>query len=405
MMNVRGKWLHPAASLVIGAVLALQGIGLTGCGNSDSTAASPSSTQFVFTSDAHYGLMRTSGTGTFTVLSTGATISAVADGHSVNAAMIAVMNTLPTVTFPADSGVNAGKAVGAIDFVLEGGDIGNRMESASSVQSAAASWAQFETDYVTSLTLKNKSGNKSDLYLVPGNHDVSNAIGYYKTMSPLTDATSMMQIYNTMMSPVTLRTAATYSYSTDKVYYSKNIGGVHFMFVGVWPDSKARAWMTTDLANVSATTPAVIVAHDQPDVETKHLTNPNGSRTINSADKFENVFDDLSSSLTITGPSTVEQGQLVTFLKAHKNIVAYFHGNDHINGTYQYTGPAGDISLNVVRVDSPMKGIASVPDPTQLTFKVVAIDAEAKNMTVRDYSWTIGSWGTGTTWSLAPRSN
>jgi hypothetical protein len=414
MMNIRRRWTFSAALLLFAVVLALQGISLTGCGNDPNSTASASATptQFIFTSDAHYGIFRTSGTGTFAVVSTGATISAIADSHSVNAAMIAVMNSLPTLTFPADGGINAGKTVSSFEFIMHGGDIANRMEVLTGgptgtyqVQSAATSWDQFKTDYIDGLTLKTRSGSKTPLYMIPGNHDISNAIGYYKTMSPLTDATSIMEIFNRMTIPAILRTAVTYSYTADKVYHSKTIGGVHFMFVGSWPDSIARDWMRTDLATISATTPAVIVAHDEPVSEAKHFTNPNAPYDINSTNKFENVtYDTLESGLTSTAGTTIEQERLVEFLKDHKNIVAYFHGNDHINGVYKYTGPQGDISLNVVRVDSPMKGIASVPDPTQLAFKVVAIDADAKNMTVRDYNWMLGSWGTGTTWSLAPRS-
>ncbi len=83
----------------------------------------------------------------------------------------------------------------------------------------------------------------------------------------------------------------------------------------------------------------------------------------------------------------IEQRALVSFLDAHKNIVAYFHGNDHINGSFTYTGPDNDISLNVFSVNSPMKGTVSVDDPTNLTFKVVSIAPDAKDMTARDYQW------------------
>jgi len=100
----------------------------------------------------------------------------------------------------------------------------------------------------------------------------------------------------------------------------------------------------------------------------------------------------------------------VTWLKTHKNIVAYFHGNDHINRTYTYTGPDNDISLNVISVDSPMKGIlpdgsnGSNVNPSLLAFKVVTVDATSKKLTVRDYFWKDRRWGTATTISLAPRS-
>jgi hypothetical protein len=192
--------------------------------------------------------------------------------------------------------------------------------------------------------------------------------------------------------------------------YSKDINGVHYIFITMWPDSVARNWMDSDLAKVSTSTPVILVTHDQPDIETKHLTNPNGSHDINATDKFENMVADMSAdkdssgNLTINAPSTTAQRALVAWLKTHKNIVAYFHGNDHINGAYTYTGPDNDISLNVFRVDSPMKGTVSITDPTQLIFKVVSIDSTAKNMTVRDYLWNAKKWGASTTVSLAPRA-
>ena len=395
-----------AASLV--AVLALSAL-MSGCGSSDSTPAA-SQTQLVFTSDAHYGIKR-SAAGVF---------NGYSSGYQVNGAMISVMNSISDVTTPCnDGGVNACQNVGPVDFVVEGGDIANRSESATNHQSAATSWAQFKADYIDGLTIKDKSGKQAPLYIIPGNHDVTNAIGYYKT--PLDtaagmDATSYVQIYNLMMKPATALTNAAFvgatpsfttaaaSYLGNRVNYSRDINGVHFVFITMWPDSTARAWIDTDLAKVSATTPVILFTHDQPDIETKHLTNPNGTNDINATDKFENMVTDKSSSLTTAGASTIEQRALVTWLKTHKNIVAYFHGNDHINGTYTYTGPDNDISLNVVRVDSPMKGSLSATDPTKLAFKVVTIDSGAKNMTVRDYMWNTKRWGATANISLAPRA-
>lgn len=390
------------------AVLALSAL-MSGCGSSESTPAAKQ-TQLIFTSDAHYGIKKKAA-GVF---------NGYSSGYQVNGAMVSVMNTISDVTTPCtDAGVNACQNVGPVDFVVEGGDIANRSESATSYQSAAVSWAQFKADYIDGLTIKDSTGKQSPLYIVPGNHDVTNAIGYYKT--PLNtpagmDATSYVQIYNLMMKPATALTntafvgatpsftTAAASYLGNRVNYSKDINGVHFVFITMWPDSTARAWIDTDLTKVSATTPVILFTHDQPDIETKHLTNPNGTNDINATDKFENMVTDKSSSLTTAGASTIEQRALVTWLKTHKNIVAYFHGNDHINGTYTYTGPDNDISLNVVRVDSPMKGSLSATDPTKLAFKVVTIDSGAKNMTVRDYMWNTKRWGATANISLALRA-
>ncbi|MFI5158545.1 MAG: metallophosphoesterase, partial [Sphingobacteriales bacterium] len=144
--------------------------------------------QMVFTSDAHYGITRAKFRGD----------TAVA-GYKVNAAMIEQINTLPYTTLPVDGGVNAGKKTGGIDYVIEGGDIANRMEIP--IQSAATSWAQFENDYMHSLNVKGHDGKPAKLYIIPGNHDISNAIGFAKPMNPLTDPTSIVGIYNLMLKP------------------------------------------------------------------------------------------------------------------------------------------------------------------------------------------------------------
>lgn len=406
---------RPATAKALVAALTLAGLSLAGCGSSDSsTATTPATTQFVFTSDAHYGIKRPAFNG-------------YSSGFQVNGAMIGAMNTMSDVTFPCtDGGVSACQQVGPVDFVVEGGDIANRSEGATNHQTAAVSWAQFKADYIDGLTLKNKNGQQSPLFIVPGNHDVSNAIGFYK--APLDtaaglDATSYVQIYNLMMKPASELTNAAFagatpsfataaaSYAQDRIFYSKDINGVHFIFITMWPDSTARAWMDSDLARVGADTPVVLFTHDQPDIETKHLTNPNGSHDINATDQFENLVTDQSQdtdtngNMTVDAPSTTEQRALVAWLKTHRNIVAYFHGNDHINGAFTYTGPDNDIALKVFSVDSPMKGTVSKTDPSQLIYKVVSVDAAAKKMTVRDYLWNMKRWGASTTIDLTPRSN
>jgi hypothetical protein len=94
--------------------------------------------QFVYTSDAHYGITRTFKG----VASTSAQV--------VNAAMIAKINSLSALTLPADGGINAGNVVGAVDYLVMTGDIANREETP--IQSAAASWVQFKADYIDGLT-------------------------------------------------------------------------------------------------------------------------------------------------------------------------------------------------------------------------------------------------------------
>ncbi len=356
--------------------------------------------QIVFTSDQHYGLTRNF-RGVTNV-----------DASVVNKELVKQINNVPSATFPGDGGVNAGMKIGSIDYVIITGDITSR--EAAPVQSATASWAQFNSDYLNGITLKNKNNQKTEFFLAPGNHDVSNAIGYYKTMTPTTDPASMVNIYNYMLAPVALKTSSTYNYTTDKVNYSKDVVGVHFMFINMWPDSAAQVWMKTDLANVSSATPVVIFTHDQPECEAKHFTNPNGTHNINATDKFENMVPEvMKDGKTTSAATTLEQKGFVTFLKAHTNIKAYFHGNDNRNEFYIYKGPDNDMNIKAFRVDSPVKGTISgidaadgIGDETKVSFQVIAIDGTSKNLTVREVLWnTSGAnsqlvWGASSTISL-----
>lgn len=334
--------------------------------------------QVIFTSDAHYGITRKTFRGQTDV-----------SGHNVNAAMVKQINTLPFIMLPDDGGVNAGKPAGSIDYVVEGGDITNRMEIPN--QSATASWAQFDTDYIKGITLKGHNGKPAKLLIIPGNHDISNAIGFYRPMQPATDPAAMVNIYNLMLNPAKRLTNSNYNYATNKINYSKNIGGVHFMFITLWPDSAERIWMEKDLAKVNAATPVIIFTHDQPECEAKHFINPNGNHSINADDKFENltteVYKDGAKAKGDSSPTTIEQKGWVHFIKKHPNIKAYFHGNSNYNEYYKYTGPGNDVSLNIFRADSPMKGKYSSKDETKLSFQLITLDTKLHTLTVRECLW------------------
>jgi DNA repair exonuclease SbcCD nuclease subunit len=351
----------------------------TGCKKDDTTEATPASIQFIFTSDAHYGITRAAFQGKTNV-----------DAHIVNAAMIAQMNTLPGLVLPNDGGVNAGQQIKTVDYILQGGDVANRMETSATVQTAAASWEQFKIDYLQSLTVKNSKNQNAELLMVPGNHDVSNTIGYYAAMNPLSDASSMAQIYN-LMFKTSAKTATNFNYATDRINYSKDIAGVHFCFIQMWPDSSVRIWMNKDLQTVAATTPVIIVAHDQPAVVANHFTNPNGTHSINNTDKFDNVLDEQYKegliTATATSPDNIEQRAFVAFLKQHTNIKAYLHGHAHESKFYTYTGPDNDVSLATVGADSPMKGVVSAADETKLTFHFCALDTKTMTLTIRECLW------------------
>jgi len=304
--------------------------------------------------------------------------------------------------------VDAINGVGPLDFIAQGGDLANREEETElgPIQSSAASWSQFREDYVDGLKVTNTAGRKAPLYLVPGNHEVSNAIGFYKPMRPLVDKTALVEIYNRMMTPARPKTTATYNYGSDRVLYSHTLGGVHFVFITIWPDSVVRAWLENDLMHVDRSTPVVIFTHDQPEAQAKHFTNPNGAHDINATDKFENLLAErLADGTTIDAPTLVEQRQLERFLERHRNITAYFHGNSNWNEFYDWHGPSGTSMLHTFRVDSPMKGAVSADDESRLSFQVATIDSATQLLTVRECLWNVDPgtlvWGESATVSLA----
>jgi hypothetical protein len=366
-------------------------------------AGQTSDVQFVFTSDAHYGLTRAAFQGAVGV-----------DARIVNAAMMAKINSLPGASFPRDGGLRSGEPIRSLDFLAEGGDIANREEDTDTteIQPDAVSWSQFVSDYINGLTVTDHNGQRAPVYIVPGNHDASNAVGFHRPMFPLVDKTSMVEIYNRMMAPSTPKTSATYDYARDRIVYSRDIGGVHFVFLMVWPDSYARAWMERDLSQVSRATPIILFTHDQPDAEAKHFTNPNGRHDINAGDLFENLLvDQFADGPTIAASSVIEQTALEEFVLRHPNVTAYFRGNSNWNQFYDWTGPRHGIALHTFRVDSPMKGAASSQDETKLSFQVVTIDMASRTMTVRECLWDADphhpsapvTWGASTTVALSPR--
>jgi hypothetical protein len=359
--------------------------------------------QFVFTSDAHYGITRSAFRGAVNV-----------DAHVVNAAMIARINGLSGLSFPRDGGLGAGQSVGPLDFLVEAGDIANREEVVDTrpIQTATASWRQFQADYIDGLTVTDQAGHKAPLYVVPGNHDASNAVGFYRAMSPPIDKTVMAEIFNRMMAPRTLKTTSTYDYDRDKVLFARNHGGIHFLFLTVWPDSRARTWMESDLAHVSSSTPVVVFAHDQPEADAKHFRNPNRKHDVNDTDRFENLLsDELADGTTINASTVIEQAAFETFLTRHPNVTAYFHGNSNWNQFYDWIGPGHGVVLHTFRVDSPMKGAFSSNDETKLSFQIVTIDTTTRLMTVRECLWNANprnpmaplAWGGSTTVALQPR--
>ena len=331
--------------------------------------------QFVFCSDLHFGLTKP-------VFRDKVNVSAA----EVNAAMILKMNELPSLSLPNDNGIAAGKKINGIAAVIITGDICNRQEK--DIQSASVSWKQFEEDYIDHLQLKDSKGNKTKLLLTPGNHDISNAVGFHRPMQPLTDKASMIGMYNLMIQPAVLKTENTYDFSSDKIHYSKNIGGIHLIFVDAWPDSAERVWMEKDLRSVSGSTPVFLFTHSMPDVEARFFVNPNGDHSINEKDKFENlVTETFKDGSSVEEKAIIEQKAFAAFIQQHQNIKAYFHGHNNSTEYYNWTGPDKNISLPCFRADSPMKGRYSAKDETKLAFELISIDTVKKMMTVRECLW------------------
>jgi hypothetical protein len=400
-MNLRGLLLPPLVPRAAGILLVFW------AGLAHAAEATPDIT-FVFTSDVHFGIARGRFRG-----------GSYVDAKIVNAAELQKINQLPQTRLPEDGGLRAGAAIGAVDFVVITGDLTNRQELYPiHVQPAAVSWAQFQACYIDGLALRDAQGDPTPLLLVPGNHDVSNAIGAPTHLVPATDATSMAEIYNRMMHPAVPLTPATYVYAQDRVTYARDFGGVHCIFLTMWPDSYARAWIDRDLQQVSATKPVFLFCHDPPEIDARHLINPYGHHDINSHDAFENlVSDPYADGDTAThnakpdGETTIEQRALAGFLRRHRNIVGYFHGHNNWNEVYTWKGPDGDLALNVFRVDSPMKG-KTAKDERQLSFQVVVFNAAEQKLTARECLWNVqGSqdgpgipvgWGNSSTVSLAP---
>jgi hypothetical protein len=259
-------------------------------------------------------------------------------------------------------------------------------------------------DYIDGLKLHDRAGAGTPLYVVPGNHDVSNAIGSYKPMKPAIDKTALAEIYNLMLRPATLKTMDSFDYPRDKMLVSHDIGGMHFVFITLWPDSSVRAWMENDLKNVSAGTPVILFAHDPPEGDAKHFINPGGKHDMNKTDQYENLLSDPFTDMV------TERRSLEAFLLKHPNITAYFHGHNNWNQFYDWTGPDHAFALHTFRVDSPMKGRFSGADETKLSYQIATIDTAARTMTVREVLWNANPndpnspiiWGGSTTVALSP---
>lgn len=318
--------------------------------------------QFVHVSDCHYGIARYNFRGQQDV-----------PANEVNRSMIARIEGLPEMELPADGGVRGGEKIGWVDCVVNTGDVSNRSEDG--VQRSARSWRQFTHDW-NDIVLRDSTGSPARMFLLPGNHDISNAIGHPDIPRRKIDATAAAGIYNAMLHPEKPLTNRTYDRQEHLCNYWFDNSGVRFLFVDMWPDSTSRAWLETRLEDMPDGGVGLLFVHDQPDIEAKHLSGP-------VEDGFENLVGDRSGVPRDRVP-TAEHDALDDFMAVHPSIRAWFHGNDNYNEFYTWGSAA---ELPVFRVDSPVKGIYSHKDESILSFSFVVIDTVSGEMTVREYFW------------------
>ena len=416
---------------------------------------------FIYTSDNHYGITRAFFQGGTNVT-----------GQMVNEAMVAKMNTLPGLTFPNDGGVGAGQPVGHIDFLMDTGDIANRTESQSAVAAinnlnylgnltnypgnsaytppvSAVTWSQYQHDYLGDantgnragglLTLTNSQGSGIPVFLSPGNHDVSDAIGMSgKVTGASVDASSYVQIYNRMAPYSGKAPIATNVFSSPgnytnlnlQVNYSFDIGGVHVLTVNMFPDKNVQQWMTADLTNVPASTPVLLFCHVPLNMaagETKVFGNPASASSTAGADiPFALTGTDSTNSYV---DMNAAKQSVADWLMTHPNVKALFSGHDNFNGTTNWNGQDANGNLiagrdatwpgvTLFRVDSPMKGdysgasagvlpnvsAAGIGDETRLSFQVYSFDIASRTLTEREYQYnntanpnTSGAWSVQST--------
>lgn len=337
-------------------------------------AANGHEIRFIYCSDLHYGIKRQFR-------------GEKVDAYKVIGEMVKSFYLLNKTDLPPDGGVGEGTEFGEPDFVVCTGDISNRMHDG--VWQACRSWRQFEKDWIETLGCP--------IYLVPGNHDISNAIGYPKALTPAKDETSAIEIYNHNMPEFGSQKISSFDYTANKVHYTFIKDNLRFAFVGIWPDGFMRCWLDSIFKDDPATS-TILFAHDPVEADAKHFTNPNFPYDINSKDKFENLLGDTCSVNAIDMRPVGNWNRLESFFKSHPQIKAYFHGDCNYNEFYDWKGTEGSISLPVFRVDSPMKGELSADDESLLSYQVVCIDTESRVITVRECLWnkngkTSVNWG------------
>jgi len=329
-------------------------------------------THIVFTSDLHFGLYKSTFRGNSQV-----------SAASVNAYMLKAMASLVNSQLPKDGKIGSGEKVASISALIITGDIVNRQEIG--IQSASKSWEEFSSLYLYKNIFPAQK-NHPQICLLPGNHDISNLVGYHKPMNPLFDSSSYLGIYRYMFPDSNQATKI--DYPKERIHYSKNFAGIHFVFLNLWPDSAERKWIEDDLSGIDTSTPVLLFAHSSPDVEAKFFINPNTDHTVNSKDKFENLLsEEFQDGLQVADSAKQEQQAFAEFVRRHPTIKAYFHGHSNFTEFYTWQGPDSSLQLPCIRVDSPLKGKFSAKDESQLSFELITIDSTNRSIIVRECFW------------------
>lgn len=339
--------------------------------------------QLVHTSDLHYGSIRSSFRGQEKV-----------PAEVVNGALVQAINSLPGVVLPQDGGVRAGQPVQWADAVIVTGDIASSMKGRFALPSTEC-WRLFEAQYVRGVTLPTRAGTPAEVLAVPGNHDVSDAIGSFKTPEAARDSGTLLGMYNrangTSLAP------EQFDARKQSVHLSREYSGVRVLLVQMWPDKAARIWLDGQLEKASGG-PALLFTHAQPALRAEYFTNPNPVAG-DAAETFENVVPDVPGTANPAETPVPEQREIAAFLQAHPSLVAWFHGHRHSNRYSTWRGPDKNLSLPVFQVDSPMKGKKSAKDETKLSFQLVSVDTDSRKLTVREVLWNSDpsapsiSWG------------
>lgn len=330
--------------------------------------------RFIYCSDLHYGIKRNFR-------------GKECETYKVVDDMLKSFTLLYSSPLPSDGGAGAGTVFGEPDFLICTGDISNRMQKGA--WTASESWNQFKKDWIDALDYP--------VYVVPGNHDISNAIGYPKRLSPERDDASAVGIFNHNMPMYGHSEIEDFNYPENSVRYSFVRDSLRFMFIGMWPDGNMRMWMDSVMTE-DPVSPVIIFTHDPVEADAKHYTNPNYPYNINAVDKFENLLSDTCSVDNINKLPEGNWSRFERFVESHPQIKAYFHGDCNYNEFYEWKGVNGTVSLPVFRVDSPMKGEYSSKNENLLSYQVVCIDTDNKIITVRECLWnkdglTSITWG------------